>query len=92
VEIQNSPYGRIRAVPEIVETAYGFAHLALARHYRARGETVKAQGHYEQALQVFRNYRDGHLPVQLGGARAWGCITPNASGRSSARTCKPCRT
>jgi tetratricopeptide (TPR) repeat protein len=75
VEIQNSPYGRIRAVPEIVETAYGFAHLALARHYRARGETVKAQGHYEQALQVFRNYREVTYPFNLAG-RGLGLYNP----------------
>lgn len=75
VEIQNSPYGRIRAVPEIVETAYGFAHFALARHYRALGETVKAQGHYEQALQVFRNYREVTYPFNLAG-RGLGLYNP----------------
>jgi len=75
VEIQNSPYGQIRAVPEIVETAYGFAHLALARHYRALNETVKAQGHYEQALAVFRNYREVTYPFNLAG-RALGMYNP----------------
>ncbi|MCX7993944.1 MAG: O-antigen ligase family protein [Fimbriimonadales bacterium] len=75
VEIQNSPYGRVRAVPEIVETAYGFAHLALARHYRALGETVKAQGHYEQSLLVFRNYREVTYPFNLAG-RALGLYNP----------------
>ncbi|MCS6918138.1 MAG: O-antigen ligase family protein [Fimbriimonadales bacterium] len=75
VEIQNSPYGRIRAIPEIVETAYGFAHLSLARHYRALGETVKAQGHYEQALLVFRNYREVTYPFNLAG-RALGLYNP----------------
>ncbi|GIV05719.1 MAG: hypothetical protein KatS3mg016_1294 [Fimbriimonadales bacterium] len=75
VEIKNSPYGQIRAVPEIVETAYGFAHLALARHYRALNETVKAQGHYEQALAVFRNYREVTYPFNLAG-RALGMYNP----------------
>ncbi|MFN7161501.1 MAG: O-antigen ligase family protein [Fimbriimonadales bacterium] len=75
VEIQNSPYGRIRAVPEIVETAYGFAHLALARHYRALGELSKAQAHYEQALQIFRNYREVTYPFHLAG-RALGMYNP----------------
>ncbi|GIV08669.1 MAG: hypothetical protein KatS3mg019_0760 [Fimbriimonadales bacterium] len=75
LEIQNSPYGRIRAIPEIVETAYGFAHLALARHYRVQGETVKAQGHYEQALLVFRNYREVTYPFNLAG-RALGLYNP----------------
>jgi len=75
IEIQNSPYGRIRAVPELVETAYGFAHLALARHYRALKDLVKAQGHYEQALQVFRNYREVTYPFNLAG-RALGMYNP----------------
>ncbi|MCS7209593.1 MAG: O-antigen ligase family protein [Fimbriimonadales bacterium] len=75
VEIQNSPYGRVRAIPEIVETAYGFAHLALARHYRALGATVQAQGHYEQALQVFRNYREVTYPFHLAG-RTLGLYNP----------------
>lgn len=75
IEIQNSPYGRIRAIPEMVETAYGFAHLALARHYRALGETVKAQGHYEGALLVFRNYREVTYPFNLAG-RGLGLYNP----------------
>ncbi|MFN7161594.1 MAG: tetratricopeptide repeat protein, partial [Fimbriimonadales bacterium] len=71
IEIQNSPYGRVRAIPEMVETAYGFAHLALARDYRAQGEMARAQGHYEGALQVFRNYREVTYPFNLAG-RALG--------------------
>lgn len=71
VEIQNSPYGRVRAIPEMVETAYGFAHLALARDYRAQGEMARAQGRYEAALQVFRNYREVTYPFNLAG-RALG--------------------
>jgi hypothetical protein len=30
-------------------------------------KTVKAQGHYEQALQVFRNYRTVTYPFNLAG-------------------------
>lgn len=75
IEIQNSPYGRIRAIPEIVETAYGFAHLALARHYRALGDTARATRHYEQALLVFRNYREVTYPFHLAG-RALGMYNP----------------
>ncbi|MGQ9902394.1 MAG: O-antigen ligase family protein [Fimbriimonadales bacterium] len=75
VEIENSPYGRIRATPEIVETAYGFAHLALARHYRAIGDTRKAQEHYERALSVFRPYREITYPFNLAG-RGLGLYNP----------------
>jgi tetratricopeptide (TPR) repeat protein len=49
VQLERSPYGQVRAVPEMVETAYGFAHLALAQHYEA-------------ALAVFRAYRERTLP------------------------------
>jgi tetratricopeptide (TPR) repeat protein len=91
IEVQNSPYGRIRAIPEIVETAYGFAHLALARHYRALGETVKAQGTMSRHCKCSATTARSPTRSTWRGA-SWGCITPNASGKSSARTCKPCRT
>lgn len=70
VALQNSPYGRVRAIPQIVETAFGFAHLALARHYRALGNLKQAQTHYEQALAVFRTYREVTYPFHLAGRTA----------------------
>ncbi|MCS7065825.1 MAG: O-antigen ligase family protein [Fimbriimonadales bacterium] len=62
VQLERSPYGRVRAVPEMVETAYGFAHLALARHYEAQGDLNRAHAEYEAALAVFRAYRERTLP------------------------------
>ncbi|MCS7273514.1 MAG: O-antigen ligase family protein [Fimbriimonadales bacterium] len=70
IALQSSPYGRIRAIPQIVETAFGFAHLALARHYRAIGNLNQAQTHYEQALAVFRAYRELTYPFHLAGRAA----------------------
>ncbi|GIV12183.1 MAG: hypothetical protein KatS3mg021_0465 [Fimbriimonadales bacterium] len=75
VAIEDSPYGRIRAVPEIVETAYGFAHLALARHYQSLGETERALRHYEAALSVFRAYRQQTYPFNRQG-RLLGLYNP----------------
>ena len=62
IQIERSLYGQVRALPEIVETAYGFAHLALARHYEAQGEPARARAEYEAALELFRAYRERTLP------------------------------
>jgi tetratricopeptide (TPR) repeat protein len=62
VQLERSPYGQVRAVPEMVETAYGFAHLALAQHYEAVGDGERACAEYEAALAVFRAYRERTLP------------------------------
>lgn len=67
IALEQSRYGQIRAVPEIVETAYGFAHLALARHYESLGETERTSQEYERALRVFRSYRERTYPFNLGG-------------------------
>ncbi|MEN3001713.1 MAG: O-antigen ligase family protein, partial [Armatimonadota bacterium] len=75
VQLERSPYGRVRAVPEIVETAYGFAHLALARHYEALGDLNRARAEYEAALAVFRAYRERTLPFNRMG-RELGLYNP----------------
>ncbi len=62
LQLERSPYGQVRAVPEMVETAYGFAHLALARHYEESGDPTRARTEYESALRVFRAYRERTLP------------------------------
>ena len=59
---------RCGAVPEIVETAYRFAHLA-RRATAARSP-------------ICSTWRGA----------GWGCITPNANGRFSARTYRRCET
>lgn len=75
IALEDSPYGRIRAVPEIVETAYGFAHLAAARHYQALDEIERAVRHYEAALKVFRAYREQTYPFNRQG-RLLGLYNP----------------
>lgn len=68
IAIERSRYGQIRAVPEMVETAYGFAHLALARHYESLGKIPRALQEYESALKVFRAYRERTYPFNLQGS------------------------
>lgn len=75
IALEQSRYGQIRAVPEIVETAYGFAHLALARHYESLGETERALREYDLALRVFRSYRERTYPFNLQG-RLLGLYNP----------------
>ncbi len=75
VALERSPYGRVRAVPEMVETAYGFAHLALAQHYEAQGAPARARAEYEAALRVFRAYRELTLPFNRMG-RELGLYNP----------------
>ncbi len=75
VALERSPYGRVRAVPEMVETAYGFAHLALAQHYEAQGAPARARAEYEAALGVFRAYRELTLPFNRMG-RELGLYNP----------------
>ncbi len=76
VEIEQSPYGQVLAVPQIVETAYGFAHLALAQHYRVLGDTTRARQHYERALAVFQRYREITYPFNSAG-RSLGLYNPD---------------
>lgn len=62
VQLEHSSYGQVRAVPEMVETAYGFAHLALARYYETQGDLARARQEYDAALDVFRAYHERTLP------------------------------
>jgi tetratricopeptide (TPR) repeat protein len=62
LELERRPYGQVRAIPDMVETAYGFAHLAMAQHEEARGNPARARREYEAALAIFRAYRERTLP------------------------------
>jgi tetratricopeptide (TPR) repeat protein len=75
LELERSPYGQVRAIPDIVETAYGFAHLAMAQHYEAQGDTPRARQEYEAALAIFRAYRERTLPFNRMG-RELGLYNP----------------
>lgn len=56
VRVEESPYGQIRAVPELVEPEYIFAHAALAYDFEKIGETAAAETHYRRALDRAGRY------------------------------------
>ncbi len=58
VRIEASPCERIRAVPELVEPAYAFAHEALGREMERRGETAAAVKEYDLALDRIQRYQN----------------------------------
>ncbi|GEM_PF-3598143 len=57
-EMEDSVYERVRAIPELVEPSYIFAHEALGRDAESRGENVRAREHYRRALDRIARYRD----------------------------------
>lgn len=65
VAIEKSLYNRVRAVPEIVETAYAFAHLALGTSYEKQGKLQQAEQEYHAALRIFEDYRTYTYPFNL---------------------------
>ena len=56
VQLYESPFGRIRAVPELIEYEFGEAHRALGEMARMRGENVKAETHLRKALEILGEY------------------------------------
>lgn len=58
-EIENSPYAQILATPEIVETAYAFANLELAK-----ADPDQAKARLEKALATFERYRTTTHPIR----------------------------
>lgn len=57
VAVENSPYETVRAVPEIVEPSYIFAHKILGDDYAARNEPSKASDEYRHALDRINAYQ-----------------------------------
>lgn len=74
-EIEKTPYGQVQAVPEIVETAYAFAHLKLGIRQEKQGDLEGAEARYRQAHTVFEAYRQRTLPFNRA-ARAMGRYNP----------------
>lgn len=56
VEIENSPYEQIRAMPEFVETAYVFAHYAIAKQLEKEGNLVGAVQEYKLSLDRIERF------------------------------------
>lgn len=58
IQVEESPHGRIRAVPELVEPEYVFAHAALGQEFERRGDKSGAEKEYRRGLERARRYED----------------------------------
>jgi len=56
IELEKGVFGRVRAIPEMIETDFAYAHLGLTRIYEKNKEIMKASGEYKEALDIFRAY------------------------------------
>lgn len=57
-DVERSPYGRVRAMPEFVEPEYIFAHEALGRYYERKGDLHSARKEYRVALKRIKEYQE----------------------------------
>jgi len=62
VALERAPYGQVRAVPEMVETAYAFANLKVGELRQSEGDKKAAETHYRRALSIFEEYRTRTFP------------------------------
>jgi len=58
VEIENSQYEKIRAMPEFIEPSYAFAHYALGLDYERRGDCQLARKEFQKALERIKAYKN----------------------------------
>lgn len=58
LRMEKTPVARVRAVPEIVEPEYIFAHYAWGKEYDSRGERSLANREYRAALDLIKLYQD----------------------------------
>lgn len=75
VALERTPYAQVRAVPQIVETAYAFANLKVGELRESEGNTAAAEEHYRRALAVFEEYRVKTFPFNQA-AKAIGRYNP----------------
>ena len=55
-DLEASPYGKVRAMPEVVELEFAFAHLALAEMATDAKDFPNAQKEFEAGAKLFREY------------------------------------
>jgi O-antigen ligase/tetratricopeptide (TPR) repeat protein len=75
VALEQTPYGQVRAVPELVETAYAFANLKVGELKEKENNKQEAEEHYRRALALFEEYRSKTLPFNQA-AKAIGHYHP----------------
>lgn len=55
-KIAEGPAGKIRAIPELVDTLPAFAYTALGEDALKRGEIQEAESHFAEAQQIVESY------------------------------------
>ncbi|MCX6374576.1 MAG: O-antigen ligase family protein, partial [Armatimonadetes bacterium] len=58
IALEDAPYERMRAVPELVAPEYIFAHQALGHEYERSGDRTAAVQEYNPALDRIARYQD----------------------------------
>lgn len=54
--LESTPYGKVRAMPELVETEFAYAHAALGDIAADSGQWGEAAGEYDRANKVMTEY------------------------------------
>lgn len=63
VQLEELPYGKIRAMPEIVQPEYIFAHAELGIDSERSGDIEQALVHYEKALSRIERYEESLVEI-----------------------------
>lgn len=58
LRVEASPYGSVRAMPQLIEPAYAWAHNAVADRAAAEGNTLEAREGWQQAEEILKDYLD----------------------------------
>jgi len=56
VALQTAPFGTVRAMPELIETDFAFAHDGLAEIAMHDNQSADAAREYKEALRILREY------------------------------------
>lgn len=72
VKIAQSPAGKIRALPELVDTLPAFAYTALAEDANTRGDKAEATRNLRAAFQIIEDYSRTASQYQLAEAATLG--------------------
>jgi putative inorganic carbon (HCO3(-)) transporter len=51
LKVEKSPYEQVRAIPELVDVNYAYAHLELGKSYEEQGNTRLAAGEYRAVIE-----------------------------------------
>jgi len=63
---EDSPYERIKGVPEMVDTSYAVVHIHFADEYRAHNDFTRASAQYRVAIARLERWRSNKSFIQVG--------------------------